>query len=174
MAPKNDCWAHLLSESFEEGLWSSGDVFLRGEQTHPFEEPEWKWKVLSCARLFTTPWTIAYQALPSLGFSRLEYWSGLDNIKFYLLTQYAIKLVYQSLREYTHTHPSKNIFEQQGKKTLDFKETLFILLHKQNVIGYSFTSLMAKLEIETWGKAHSSECSRCALIHNQGLKWLRV
>ena len=108
-----------------------------------------KVKSLSCARLFTTPWTIAYQALPSLGFSRLEYWSGLDNIKFYLLTQYAIKLVYQSLREYTHTHPSKNIFEQQGKKTLDFKETLFILLHKQNVIGYSFTSLMAKLEIET-------------------------
>ena len=84
-----------------------------------------------------------------MGFSRLEYWSGLDNIKFYLIIQYAIKLDYQSLREYTHTHPSKNIFEQQGKKTLDFKETLFILLHKQNMIGYSFTSLMAKSEIET-------------------------
>ena len=23
-----------------------------------------------------TPWTIAYQALPSMGFSRQEYWSG--------------------------------------------------------------------------------------------------
>jgi len=40
----------------------------------------WKWKVkvklLSCVQLFTTPWTAAYQALPSMGFSRQEYWSG--------------------------------------------------------------------------------------------------
>ena len=27
--------------------------------------------------LFATPWTVAYQALPSMGFSRQEYWSGL-------------------------------------------------------------------------------------------------
>ena len=41
----------------------------------------WKWKVkmksLSRARLLATPWTAAYQAPPSLGFSRQEYWSGL-------------------------------------------------------------------------------------------------
>ena len=39
-----------------------------------------KWKVkvksLSRVRLFATPWTAAYQALPSMGFSRQEYWSG--------------------------------------------------------------------------------------------------
>ena len=29
------------------------------------------------ARLFTTPWTAAYQAPPSMGFARKEYWSGL-------------------------------------------------------------------------------------------------
>ena len=28
-------------------------------------------------RLFATPWTAAYQAPPSMGFSRQEYWSGL-------------------------------------------------------------------------------------------------
>ena len=27
--------------------------------------------------LFATPWTVAYQAPPSMGFSRQEYWSGL-------------------------------------------------------------------------------------------------
>ena len=32
---------------------------------------------LSCARLFATPWTVAYQAPLSTGFSRQEYWSGL-------------------------------------------------------------------------------------------------
>ena len=34
-------------------------------------------KSLSHVRLFATPWTIAYQAPPSMGFSRQEYWSGL-------------------------------------------------------------------------------------------------
>ena len=39
-----------------------------------------KWsevKLLSCVRLFETPWTVAHQAPPSMGFSRQEYWSGL-------------------------------------------------------------------------------------------------
>ena len=40
----------------------------------------WKWKVkvksLSLVRLLATPWTVAYQAPPSMGFSRQEYWSG--------------------------------------------------------------------------------------------------
>ena len=41
----------------------------------------WKWKVkvmsLSRVRLFATPWIVAYQAPPSMGFPRQEYWSGL-------------------------------------------------------------------------------------------------
>ena len=40
----------------------------------------WKWKVkgklLSRVRLLANPWTAAYQAPPSMGFSRQEYWSG--------------------------------------------------------------------------------------------------
>ena len=40
----------------------------------------WKRKVkvksLSRVRLLATPWTAAYQAPPSTGFSRREYWSG--------------------------------------------------------------------------------------------------
>ena len=34
-------------------------------------------KLLSRFRLFATPWTVAHQAPPSMGFSRQEYWSGL-------------------------------------------------------------------------------------------------
>ena len=34
-------------------------------------------KSLSRVRLFATPWTVAYQAPSSMGFSRQEYWSGL-------------------------------------------------------------------------------------------------
>ena len=39
----------------------------------------WKWDVkvksLSCVWLLATPWTAGYQAPPSMGFSRQEYWS---------------------------------------------------------------------------------------------------
>ena len=40
---------------------------------------KWKLKVKSLSRfwLLATPWTAAYQAPPSMGFSRQEYWSGL-------------------------------------------------------------------------------------------------
>ena len=41
----------------------------------------WKWKgkvkSLSRVRLLATPWTATYQAPPSMGFSRQEYWSGM-------------------------------------------------------------------------------------------------
>ena len=33
-------------------------------------------KSLSRVRLFVTPWSVAYQAPPSIGFPRQEYWSG--------------------------------------------------------------------------------------------------
>ena len=37
-----------------------------------------KVKSLSCVWLLVTPWTSAYQAPPSMGFSRQKYWSGLS------------------------------------------------------------------------------------------------
>ena len=51
----------------------------------PFPSPVIKYEVsegsevksLSCVRLFATPWTVAYQAPLSMGFSRQEYWTGL-------------------------------------------------------------------------------------------------
>ena len=43
----------------------------------------WKRKVkvksFSHVRLLATPWTAAYQAPPSMGFSRQEYWSGVPS-----------------------------------------------------------------------------------------------
>ena len=42
-------------------------------------EEKWKVKVKSLSHvwLFVTPWTAAYQASPSMGFSMQEHWSGL-------------------------------------------------------------------------------------------------
>ena len=36
-----------------------------------------KVKSLNCVQLFAIPWTVAYQAPPSMGFSRQNSWSGL-------------------------------------------------------------------------------------------------
>ena len=48
----------------------------------------WKGKVkvksCSCVRLLATPWTAAYQAPPSMGFSRQEYWSGVPSPSPYI------------------------------------------------------------------------------------------
>ena len=53
-------------------------------------------KSLSRFRLFATPWTVASQAPPSVGFSRQEYWSGLP---FPSPTYICIHIYI-----YTHTH----------------------------------------------------------------------
>ena len=62
----------------------------------------WKWKVkeksLSLVWLLATPWTTAYQAPPSMGFSRQEHWSGLplpSPMTFYSSAKWF---------SYTHTH----------------------------------------------------------------------
>ena len=38
---------------------------------------KWKWSHSVSVWLFVTPWTTAYQAPRSMGFSRQQYWSGL-------------------------------------------------------------------------------------------------
>ena len=40
------------------------------------KERKMKVKSLSPVQLFATPWTVALQAPPSMGYSRQEYWSG--------------------------------------------------------------------------------------------------
>ena len=67
----------------------------------------WKWKVkvksLSRVQLLATPWTVAFQAPPSLGFSRQEYWSGLPLPSPVVQQQVAILELSQ---EKMSTHPS--------------------------------------------------------------------
>ena len=59
----------------------------------------WKWKVkvklLSRVQLFTTPWTVAYQAPPSMGFSRQEYWSGVPLPSLYILLDNPILCIWK-------------------------------------------------------------------------------
>ena len=65
----------------------------------------WRWKVkaepLSRVWLWATPWTAAYRAPPSMGFSRQEYWSGvplpspLSNLGVYYFLE--LKIVFSCM-----------------------------------------------------------------------------
>ena len=57
--------------------WPVTSDSLRLQHPRPPVPCEVKVRLLSRVRLFATPWTVAYQASLSLGFSRQEYWSGL-------------------------------------------------------------------------------------------------
>ena len=50
-------------------------LFGRKVMTNLERKKERKVKSLSRVRLFAAPWTVAYHAPPSMGFSRQEYWS---------------------------------------------------------------------------------------------------
>ena len=84
----------------------------------------WKWKVkvksLSRVQLFTTPWTAAYQAPPSMGFSRQEYWSGVPSPSLYKLLE-NMNYVFSTTVENFHHHTclvwrkcSKNAWETKN------------------------------------------------------------
>ena len=73
-------WDFLLRyppTSFIKVPLFTGSFLFKQFVIFPFFKKREKVKSLSCVRLFATPWTVAHQAPPSMGFSRQEYWSGL-------------------------------------------------------------------------------------------------
>ena len=66
-----DPWKILVFRQVTATYWTrQGVLFI-------FRESKVKVKSLSRVWLFATPWTVAYQVPPSMGFSRQEWWSGL-------------------------------------------------------------------------------------------------
>ena len=105
----------------------------------------WKWKVkvklLSRVRLLATPWTAAYQAPPSMGFSRQEDWSGVPSPS--LMLHYKL---YQMLPWRENRYSTITLFYF----LLFFNINLFVLFFMQHVnlkMKAFFFKLLQKLEI---------------------------
>ena len=66
-------WLFPTNQGLDPSLWHH--LHLQADSLH---QPPGKVKVksLSCVRLSATPWTVARQALLSMGFSRPKYWNG--------------------------------------------------------------------------------------------------
>ena len=67
-----------INYNTREVFYSCSSINLQLLLTHYWRLYLWKKvKSLSRVQLFATLWTVAYQAAPSMGFSKQEYWSGL-------------------------------------------------------------------------------------------------
>ena len=66
------------SQRFQWVKWTVRQLIWQKENGFWYNKREVKWKSLSHVQLFVTPWTVAWQALLSMEFSRPEYWSGLS------------------------------------------------------------------------------------------------
>ena len=67
-----------------------------------------KVKSLSRVQVLETPWTTAYQAPPSMGFSRQEYWSGVPvsspiNKLCHSLLNYVIFFIFNIMKHSEYT-----------------------------------------------------------------------
>ena len=96
----------------------------------------------SCPTL-VTPWTAAYQAPPSVGLSRQEYWSGVPLPSPGDLLDPGIKLWFPALagRFYTTEQPGKPLYnnymhfiDQQYRK-LYIKKSIYISRHRKTAIS---------------------------------------
>ena len=94
------CVALVVSDSVQPHRWQPTRLSVPGIlQARTLEWVDisfsnaWKWKVkvnsLSCVRLLATPWTAAYQAPLSMGFSRQKYWSGVPLLSPFCFIDYA-------------------------------------------------------------------------------------
>ena len=112
----------------------------------------WRWKVkvksLSPVRLWATPWTAAYRAPPSMGFSRQEYWSGVPS-PFLILD---INPRYMTFKHFLQF--SRLIVSFYQKKLFSLMQSYLNFFQKLDNFIFSFLNYESKITHlqETWKK----------------------
>ena len=140
----------------------------------------WKWKVkvklLSPVQLFATPWTAAYQAPPSMGFPRQEYWSGLPLPSPRVTAKFGLGI---------QNEAGQRLIEFCQENSLVIANTLF-QQHKRrlytwtspdgqhwNQIDYILCSQRWRSSIQSTNTRPGSECvsDQNSLLPNSDLNW---
>ena len=123
-----------------------------------------KVKSLSRVRLLATPWTVAYQAPPSMGFSRQEYWSGVPlpspvgclvrTLKFLVLNIKIISPLFSFLQVNFYLFNSSQIYTETLKRTFLKHSTPQGQRKKKGQLQHNFESLINGKEIQERGTIH--------------------
>ena len=129
-----------------------------------------KVKSLSCVWLFATPWTVAYQPPPSMGFSRQEYWSGLPFPSPRDLPDSGIRPGSPALQTYAliseppqHRYllPTWELYIQKLTRYLHLHDVWAPWLNQFSSVAQSCPTLMT-----TWPATHQASLS---ITNSQGL-----
>ena len=98
-------------------------------------------KSLSRVRHFATPWTAAYQAPPSMGFSRQEYWSGVP-LPSPLFQATPSLSIFQSGCTILHFHQHCVSLHPQHTCLFFIIDILVVLFLKNYLLAHAVSSLL--------------------------------
>ena len=109
-------------------------------------------KLLSHVRLFVTPWTVAYQAPLSMGFSRQEYWSGLPFPSPGDLPDPGIKLKSPALQtDSLQSEPSRKPFSKYPVQFLhDFSDSVLTGSREQILVPFRLNNPSLFIVVVWW------------------------
>ena len=115
-----------------------------------------KVKSLSCVPLLLTPWTVAHQAPPSMGFSRQEYWSGVP---------------LPSLRKNICQHNKSHICQPTANIILNGEKLKAFPLKSGTRYGCPLSPLLFNIVLEVLAIAIREEKVVWTAVLFQGLHW---
>ena len=125
-----------------------------------------KVKSLSRVRLLATPWTIAHQAPPSMGFSRREYWSGVPLPSSTLLTrEMQIKTTMRILPHSSQIGHHQKVYKNKfwrGRGALNLQSLL-----KQLQLSYCYFSSVQSLSHVGLFPPHEPQHAPGLPVHHQ-------
>ena len=117
-------------------------------------------KLLSCVWLFATPWTVACQSPPSMGFSRQEYWNGLPFPSPGYLSDPGIKSRSPALQaDSLPSEPPANPWWDSEVQGIVYLWLIHIVVWQKPIQHYKAVTLQLKIKKRsdvpppTWGTA---------------------
>ena len=112
-----------------------------------------KVKSLCCARLLATPWTAAYQAPPSMGFSRQEYWSGLPKAEHWRIDVFELWCWRRLLRVPWTARRSNQSIQKEISPEYSLEELMLKLklqYFRSNTFGTNISRVESDIREELW------------------------
>ena len=126
-------------------------------------------KLLSCVQFFVTPWAVACQAPPSMGFSRQERWSGLPFPSSQWKHVIALPLTnFRTLsKSFTFCKPQYHLYKTENSNCPLWDQNITFLMRdfrEQSIKTNQWSTQISdiyQISWSVWKLCCSKPCSRC-------------